>query len=114
MSTDDVRVTLQNEAQLLTEVIKFIEDADSKGFTNQAVFIKNSWARFLGERRDAAASLANADDKDLQQDLLNEYAQVKAYVNMTRGTSDYTEDWETFLKCEAEILEHLIRRCDPT
>ena len=113
MSSDEVRTTLQNEADLLAHIIKCAEDFPSKGFTGQAVFIKNSWARFLGERRDAALALSKMSNEELQSNLLNELAQVRAYVEATHAEKDYAEEWQKFLECEFEILKHLVSRCDP-
>lgn len=112
MSSDEVRTTLQNEADLLEHMIKCVETFPNKGFTGQAKFIQDSWARFLGERRDAARTLCGQEDDVLHNDLLNEFSQLKAYVEATHADPDYTEHWRKFLECEQDILRHLVSRCD--
>lgn len=113
MSSNEVKTTLQNESDVLGAMIAAAKSFEGKGFTNQATVIQGSWVRFLGERRDAAIALSKMSDEDLHDNLLNELAQVKAYVEATHAEKDYTEDWRTFLECELDILRHLVRRCDP-
>ena len=110
MSADVVRETLRNEAELLDQMIKFVQSVKAEGFTRQARIIQDSWARFLGERKASNEQLSKANDEELLQDLQKELAQVEQYVVVTRTHPEYTESWEAFVKCERDILEALIRK----
>jgi uroporphyrinogen-III synthase len=110
MSADVVRETLKNEAELLDQMMKFVKDVKGDSFTRQAQIIQESWARFLGERKESSEQLSKASDEVLLQDLQQELAQVEQYVVVTRTHPEYTEQWEKFVKCERDILEALIRK----
>jgi DNA-directed RNA polymerase len=77
MSADVVRETLKNEAELLDQMIKFVKDVKGDSFTRQAKVIQESWARFLGERKESSEQLSKASDEELLQDLQQELAQVE-------------------------------------
>ena len=63
MSADVVRETLKNEAELLDQMIKFVKDVKGDSFTRQAQIIQESWARFLGERKESSEQLSKASDE---------------------------------------------------
>jgi len=110
MSAEQVRKTLKQEAELLGQMIKFVESVETKGLTTRAEVVQRSWARFLGERKQNNEALAKTADAELLADLGEELNQVKCYIVQTRTHPDYTETWETFLKCERDILEVFIRK----
>jgi hypothetical protein len=110
MSAEEVKKTLANVAELLEYMIAAVEKFDSSGFTKQALFIKDSWARFLGDRCQTNRALEKVDDCALVIDLTEEKCQVEQYVKATDSTADYTETWEKFLTCERDILKHLVDR----
>ena len=110
MTAKEVKTTLENEAELLEHMIEAVKKFDSGGFTNQAQFIKDSWARFLGDRCQTNRSLVKTDDQELVKDLAEEMGQVEEYVKATNRTKGYTETWETFLTCERDILKKLVDR----
>jgi hypothetical protein len=110
MTAKEVKQTLADEAELLEHMIAAVEKFDSSGFTNQARFIKDSWARFLGDRCQTNRSLAKVDDLELVIDLTEEKCQIEQYVKATDSTAGYTETWEKFLTCEQDILQKLVDR----
>ncbi|NNJ74701.1 MAG: hypothetical protein HKP56_06030 [Anderseniella sp.] len=110
MTAKEVKQTLKDEAELLEHMIKVVNDFDGSGFTNQAQVIKDSWARFLGDRCETNRSLVKVGDYELVKDLTEEMRQVEQYVKATSPTKDYTETWETFLTCERDILQKLVDR----
>lgn len=110
MSADVVRETLKNEAELLDQMIKFVKGVKGDSFTRQAQIIQESWARFLGERKASNEHLSKVGDEELLRDLEQELGQVQHYIGVTRTHPEYTETWETFVKCERDILEALIRK----
>jgi hypothetical protein len=111
MSTQTVRDTLTNENELLLAMIDFVQKYPSAGFTNQALYIQKSWARFLGERHATNAQLSKKADGDLEEDLKEEKSQVEQYLGATVASPDYSEQWASFLQCERDILDHLIGLC---
>jgi len=110
MTATEVKQTLEDEAKLLDHLIAEVRKFDSSGFTNQAQFIKDSWARFLGDRCQTNRALTKVDDFELVIDLTEEKCQVEQYVKATNSTVGYTETWETFLTCERDILKNLVDR----
>jgi hypothetical protein len=110
MTAKEVKQTLADEAELLEHMIAAVNKFDSSGFTNQAQFIKDSWARFLGDRCQTNRALAKANDYELVIDLTEEKCQVEQYVKATDSTASYTETWEKFLTCERDILKNLVDR----
>ena len=112
MTTQEVRDTLENEGKLLDHMIKHTESFDGSKFTNQGKFIHKSWVRFLGERRSANVTLQESDDAALKEDLEEELAQVKKYVQETVDSPNFCEQWGTFLQCERDILKYLIDLCE--
>lgn len=110
MTAKEVRKTLVNEAELLDHLIAEVNKFDGSEFTNQAQFIKDSWARFLGDRCRTNRSLAEVDDFELVIDLTEEKCQVEQYVKATDSDAGYTETWEKFLTCERDILQNLVER----
>lgn len=112
MTTQDVRDTLANEADLLAAMIECVEGYDNSGFTKQAKYIQNSWIRFLGERRSTGLALQKKSSGDLKEDLSSERSQVGSYIEATQPKPEYSEEWSKFLQCEGEILDYLINLCD--
>jgi len=110
MSAGIVRETLKNEADLLGQMIKFVNSVKTEGFTRQAALIHGSWARFLGERKASNDHLSTVGDEELLRDLEQELCQVQQYIDVTRTHPAYTETSEAFVKCERDILEALIRK----
>lgn len=110
MTAKEVKQTLTNEAELLEHLIEAVNKFDGSEFTNQAQFIKDSWARFLGDRCQTNRALAKVDDLELVVDLTEEKCQVEQYVKATDSTAAYTETWKKFLTCERDILQNLVDR----
>ncbi len=111
MTTKEVKETLGNEGELLDFMIVCAKAFNGSQFTPQGKFIHKSWLRFLGERRSANVTLRKSTSASLKKDLEDELAQVKAYVKATVGSPTFTEEWGKFLRCERDILKHLIDRC---
>ncbi len=111
MTTQEVRQTLGNEVCLLDHMIANVRTFDGTGFTKQGQFIKDSWERFLGDRRSTNIILQKANDADLKSDLEEELDQVEKYIRETADSPNYTEGWRKFLDCERSILEYLINLC---
>jgi hypothetical protein len=112
MTTQEVRDTLVNEADLLSAMIDLVEKYDNSGFTKQAKYIQNSWVRFFGERRSTGLALQAKSNDALWEDLDSERSQIDSYIKVTEMEPQYTEFWGTFLQCEKDILDHLINLCD--
>ena len=108
MTAKEVKQTLVDEAELLEHMIDAVKKFDGSEFTKQAQFIKDSWARFLDDRRQTNMSLAKADDDEVAKDLSQEMRQVEQYIKATDPTAGYTETWEKFLTCERDILHYLV------
>ncbi len=111
MTTKGVKETLGNEGELLDFMILCTKSFNGSQFTKQGKFIHQSWGRFLGERRAANASLRKKTGAALKKDLASELEQVNDYIKGTRGRPIHSEQWGKFLRCEGEILKHLIDRC---
>ena len=111
MTTQEVRDTLGNEIELLVHMIANVKTFDDSKFTKQGKFIKNSWARFLDDRRSTNVALQKSTDDDLKDDLKAELVQVEKYIKETIDSPEYTESWGKFLRCERDILEYLINLC---
>lgn len=111
MTTQYVIKTLLNENQLLNDVIKYINAYDVSNFTGSARYISKSWELFLKERYNSNAALTD-QPATLKNDLENEKAQVDNYSLQNTAEKNYTEQWPKFLKCESDILNHLIQECD--
>jgi hypothetical protein len=111
MTTQYVIKTLLNENQLLNDVIKYINAYDVSNFTGSARYIAKSWELFLKERYNSNAVLTD-EPATLKNDLENEKAQVDNYSLQNAVAKNYKEEWPKFLKCESDILDHLIEKCD--
>ena len=111
MTTQEVKETLRNEAELLDHLIARAKSFDGSKFTKQALFIQKSWVRFLGERRSVNVTLEKTKAADLKKDLEAELVQVEWYIKVTDDNPKYAEQWGTFLRCERDILAYLINLC---
>lgn len=113
MTTQYVIDTLKNENQLLDDLVEFIRAYDVDAFTGSARWISKSWELFLKERYNSNETLTGKLQQGLlKKDLEEEKAQVDRYSLQNDDPKSYTEQWPKFLKCESDILDHLIKQCD--
>ena len=113
MSIKYVEETLDNENELLRAMVAFVRCYPKDHFTGSGRFIAESWARFLTQRSDTNKNVAGSGIKpavSIETDMKAEHAQLEDYIKASHPEPVYSEEWCAFLKCEQEILEHLLAK----